>query len=89
MSQSRVITANFSAHPALRASLPGVEGLTPEGFRLTLLSYPQQAWQILGSTNLNNWDLLGTVTNTSGEVQFTDPAALGRSYRFYKAAPAP
>jgi hypothetical protein len=89
MSQSRVITANFSSHPALRASLPGVEGLTPEGFRLTLLSGPQQAWQILGSTNLNTWDLLGTVTNTSGEVQFIDPAALGRSYRFYKAAPAP
>jgi hypothetical protein len=89
MSQSRVITANFSGHPSLRVSLPGLEGLIPEGFRFTLLSAPQTSWQILGSTNLNNWDLLGTVTNTSGTVQFTDPTALGRSARFYRALLSP
>jgi len=89
MNQSRVITANFSGRPPLRAMMPGVEGLTSAGFRLTLLSDPQLIWQILGSTNFATWEVLGTVTNTEGEVQFTDPGALSRPYRFYRAAPGP
>ena len=89
MNQSRVITANFSGRPTLRVSVPGLEGLTPAGFRLTLLSDPQLIWQILGSTNFTTWEVLGTVTNTEGQVQFTDPGALIRPRRFYRAAPGP
>jgi hypothetical protein len=89
MSQSKVITANFSSHPALRVSQAGLEGLTADGFRFTLLSDPQMIWQILGSSNLSPWQYLGTVTNVEGQVQFTDPGAVSLPNRFYKAAPGP
>ena len=64
---------------------PGIEGLGPSGFRFTMVSDSPLAWQILGSDDLRTWDPLGDVTNTTGEVQFTDPAALGRAQRFYRA----
>ena len=87
MTQSKVITANFTSRPFLRANRTGVEGFTPEGFRLTLVSDPQSAYQILASTNLNAWDGLGTITNFFGEVQFTDTNAFNFRSRFYKASP--
>ena len=85
MNVSKVITANFSDRPFLRASRPGVEGLTAQGFRFTLVSDLQLVWQIFGTTNLSTWDNLGRVTNSTGEVQFTDPGALSRPQRYYKA----
>ena len=87
MTQSKVITANFTSRPFLRANRTGLEGFTPEGFRLTLVSDPQSAYQILASTNLSTWIGLGTVTNFYGEVQFTDTNAFNFRSRFYKAAP--
>lgn len=71
--------------PVLRVSGPG-DGLTPQGFRFTLVSQPNTVWQIFGTTNLSSWTSLGTVTNLSGEVQFTDPGATGKNASFYKAA---
>ena len=87
MTQSRVITAHFTSRPFLRADRPGVEGLTPDGFRLTVVSDPQSVHQILASTNLNAWMGVGIVTNNFGEVQFTDTNAAGFPSRFYQAAP--
>jgi hypothetical protein len=87
MAQSRVITANFSSQPRLRVDRPGVEGLTPAGFRFTVVSDPQSAHEIRASTNLSAWVGLGRVTNDFGEVQFTDTNAAGSSRRFYQAAP--
>jgi hypothetical protein len=89
LTQSKVITANFALRPVLRTGTPGLEGLTPSGFRFSILSDPQLAWQVFVSTNLSTWDSLGTVTNTSGQTLFTDPAALGLKTRFYKVAPWP
>jgi len=87
MAQSRVITANFSSRPWLRVDRPGVEGFTPAGFRLTLVSDPQTAHEIRASSNLSHWTGLGRVTNDFGEVQFTDTNALNAPARFYQAAP--
>jgi len=87
MTQSKVITANFTSRPFLRANRAGIEGFTPEGFRLTLVSDPPSAYQILASTNLNAWEGLGKVTNFFGEVQFTDTNAFNFRSRFYKASP--
>ncbi len=84
MSQSRVVIANFTSRPQLRA-----ERLGPGGFRLTLLTPPSNIWQVLGSSNLGSWVLLGTVTNLQGEVQFLDPDATALSSRFYKALLVP
>jgi hypothetical protein len=89
MSQSRVITANFSDRSRLRADRPGLEGLTPEGFRFTILSDPGLAWQVFGSSNLSTWTPLGTVTNSFGEVQFLDTSAGASGSRFYKAVSTP
>ncbi len=87
MTQSKVITANFTSEPLLRVDRAGLEGLTPAGFRLTVVSDPPSVHQILGSTNLSLWEFLGTVTNNFGEAQFTDGGATNRPFRFYKAAP--
>ena len=87
MAQSRVITANFSSRPVLRVDRPGVEGWTPEGFRLTVMNDPQSVHEIRASTNLNAWTGIGRVTNDFGEVQFTDTNAPSWPARFYQAAP--
>ncbi|HEU0037901.1 MAG TPA: hypothetical protein VFR76_01380 [Verrucomicrobiae bacterium] len=71
MSQSRVITANFTNWPVLVANQ---QSFIPEGFRFSLLSGPGLTYQVQGSTNLSSWVNLGTVTNATGETQFTDPA---------------
>jgi len=87
MTQRKLITANFSSRPLLSLSKPGVDGLSPAGFRFTVVSDFPQVWQIFGSTNLSAWDFLGKVTNSTGEVQFLDSGALSLSSRFYKATP--
>ncbi|MDB6112392.1 MAG: exported protein of unknown function [Pedosphaera sp.] len=89
MNQNRVINANFTSRPGLRVDRPGLEGFTPEGFRLTLVSDPMSHYEIMSSTNLSTWTSLGVVTNTSGEVQITDPAAAQSRAGFYKAILAP
>jgi hypothetical protein len=52
----------------------------------TISSYPGLAFNILGSadatTPLTSWTSLATVTNTTGQTNFTD-SATGRSQRFY------
>jgi hypothetical protein len=89
MTQSRVVTAHFTSQPVLRVNQAGLEGMTADGFRITVLGDPQLSWQIQGSTNLSGWVNLGTVTNSFGEVQFTDPAADNFPSRSYRAAPSP
>lgn len=87
MTQSKLIQANFTGQPALRANRGGAEGLTPNGFRLTVVGDPPCVYQILGSTNLTAWQPLGAVTNEIGEVQFTDTNAAAFRARFYKVSP--
>jgi hypothetical protein len=83
MTQSRVVIANFSA-PGLFVYPDAGDGLSSNGFRFTLISLPQ-AWQIYGSTNLNTWQLLETITNSQGHFQFSDPTATNYPSRYYKA----
>ena len=84
MDNSKIITANFTKRPKLKVGTP-LEGLVEKGFRLTLNGEFGTAHSILGSTNLLNWSFVGTVTNTYGEVQLTDPVATNLLYRFYRA----
>jgi probable HAF family extracellular repeat protein len=85
MNSNQVITANFTERPTLRVSTP-LEGFGEDGYRLTLTGEFGGLYEILGSTNLVDWILAGTVTNTYGTVQFTDPAATNLPARFYRAA---
>jgi hypothetical protein len=89
LSQSLTITGNFTSHAFLRTDRRGLEGLTPDGFRFTLVSDAPSVWQILGSTNLSFWESLGAITNSLGEVQFTDPGSAGRAERLYRGVQQP
>jgi hypothetical protein len=88
MAQSKVITANFSSRPVLVINRTFGDGFGGGGFRFSLVGDSGQAFQILASTNLNDWQILGTLTNTFGEAQFTDPGALSNRSTFYRVAPA-
>lgn len=59
-------------------------GFSTEGFVLAISAPPGSAWTILTSTDFVHWQQIGSVTNTSPEVQFTDTAATGLTSRFYK-----
>ena len=86
MTQSRVISANFTNWPVLIVS---GQSLTPQGFQFKLVSGPGLAYEVQSSSNLSAWSSLGPVTNVSGEMLFLDPAATNNSRRFYKATPWP
>jgi hypothetical protein len=86
MTQSRIITANFTNWPVLVANQ---QSFTPQGFRFSLLSGTGLTYQVQGSTNLFSWANLGVVTNTTGEAQFTDPAGTNLPLRFYRATSFP
>jgi hypothetical protein len=85
MSQSKLITANFTKRPSLRVGTP-LEGLVEDGFRLTLIGEFGTNYALLGSTNLADWSQVETVTNTYGTVQFTDAAATNNPASLYRAA---
>jgi hypothetical protein len=88
MNQSRTITANFTRRPLLLVS-SNLEGMKPEGFRLTLSGQYGDSFNIYASTNLADWPMLGTVTSSWGRVQFTDRDAGNFPRRFYRAVSAP
>jgi len=84
MDQSEMITANFTKSSTL--STPAdLAGFTPTGFRVFVTGGFGAAYQILSSTNLTDWSLVGEVTNSFGTFQFTDPAATNLPACFYRA----
>jgi len=83
LNQSTVINAAFSGGTAQLTATKA--GQTSGGFTLTLISDPGSVYQIQVSTNLSSWQSLGTVTNISGQVQFTDTGAVNSKARFYRA----
>jgi hypothetical protein len=83
MDQSKVINASFTKRPILRVGTP-LEGLTEDGFRLTVLGEFGTPYTVLGSTNFADWITAGTVTNIYGTVQLTDLGATNLPFRFYK-----
>ena len=88
MTQSKVVNANFTGSASVQLDRAKGDGLTSAGFRFSILSDPQLAWRVRGSSNLTSWQSLGTVTNSSTEVQFTDPEALNSARRFYQVLPS-
>ena len=84
MTSNMVITASFTKRPSLEVGTP-LGGLVEDGFRLTLTGEFGAAYAIRGSTNLTDWTAVGTVTNTYGTTQLTDPTAINLPRRFYRA----
>ncbi len=58
------------------------------GFQLNLSGDPGCAVELFASTNLIDWVLLTTVTNTTGHVAIVDPSTNG-AQRFYRAEQLP
>jgi len=83
LSQSAIITANFTGGTAQLTASRAAQ--TSGGFTLTLISDPGSVYQIQVSTNLSSWQSLGTVTNVTGQAQFTDAGAANSKARFYRA----
>ncbi|MEK7678129.1 MAG: PQQ-binding-like beta-propeller repeat protein [Verrucomicrobiota bacterium] len=74
--------------PSASSSAPGfgaLELLPKIGFQITLPGIPGEVYVIEASTNLAKWLPVATLTNTSGSLLFTDPAATNLSRRFYRA----
>jgi hypothetical protein len=87
MTGDEVIVANFSDSPMLLMGREAVEGHTPRGFRITVVSDPPAVHSVYGSTNLSHWAFLGTVTNETLEAQFLDVTATNAPMKFYKIIP--
>ncbi|MEY2411189.1 MAG: large repetitive protein [Verrucomicrobiota bacterium] len=88
MTQSKVITANFTKRPRLEAVLCGSVG-NGEEFQLLLTGNIGDSYGLEATTSLStgamDWIRLGTVTNTFWIQQFNDPLGTNGNRRFYRA----
>lgn len=59
--------------------------MTPSGFRIQLNGLTSSQCVIYASTNLADWTPIATNSPAGGIVDFTDPGAINRTFRYYKA----
>jgi Leucine-rich repeat (LRR) protein len=59
--------------------------LSPGSIRLVLHSPANLPFRLLSSTNLKDWTILASITNTLGTVQFTNSLSSSSTRRFYRA----
>lgn len=52
--------------------------------RFTVLGFPGHTYHIQTSTNLTDWQTIGTINNVTGTAEYTDPAAPNHSRCFYR-----
>jgi hypothetical protein len=53
------------------------------GFQFTVVAAPGYTYNILSTTNLQDWSLLGTTNPSGGTFDFVDPTAASRPQRYY------
>lgn len=83
MNQSRYVTANFSKNPRLAIqSSPGA--IASEGFQVVLTGAFGEVYSLQSSSNLLDWSLIATLTNSYGTVQFTDPFHTNSNRQFHR-----
>jgi hypothetical protein len=88
LTQSKVITANFTQRPRLSLG-PCLGGWRVEGFQLTLTGEMGGRYRIEQSSGLMNWNTLESFTNTYGIWQIMDTTATNEATRFYRAVEEP
>ena len=77
-----IITTNSPPPPAPKFSRMW---LGPSGdAHIDISGSPGRVYNVFGSTNLIDWELLSVVTNLNGIVPFVDPAATNHNQRFYR-----
>lgn len=84
VSSNKIIYANFTKRPSLTATAsPNI--LFTEGIKLVVTGDPGDEYQMEASTNLTQWSVLTTLTNTYGTSEFTHTAATNAPRFFYRA----
>ncbi len=84
MTQSKVITANFSARPSLDYHAP-LNGLFDQGFRFGVNGEFATRYRIERLTPALIWEPLGWLTNSHGFSQFLDAGATNQPAGNYRA----
>ena len=85
--------ANFNQKPihgvaeVVRRRIAGLSQNGSGQFELQISGSPGDACRILASTNLVHWEVIGTVTNLNGTMQFQDTEPIDFSQRFYRLLP--
>jgi hypothetical protein len=83
-------TSTFDNVQVVQGGMPAVTLIVPQlsksgVFSMMLTGAPVHSYEIQGSTNLTNWAVLNTLTNSSGQVQFMETNSASLRYRFYRA----
>lgn len=84
VTSNRIIYANFTKRPVLAAN-PSSTALFNEGARILISGDPGDVYQLESSTNLVQWPVLTTSTNTFGTAEFIHTAATNAPKMFYRA----
>jgi hypothetical protein len=88
MSQSKVITANFTQKARLTVD-ECFGQIGAQGFQILLNGQLGAVFRIDGSEDLVHWRPLATLSNAFGTVQFNDPFVTNITHRFYRASWVP
>ena len=76
--------------PGLTAAMPTVSdwsGLGTNGFRFVVTAAPGQILTVYASSDMLNWELLGSFSNPTGRFQAIDTAAGTSQTRYYQVVP--
>jgi uncharacterized repeat protein (TIGR03803 family) len=74
----------YLLNPAVsRLAITGATVLPDNTVKLTTTATPNTVFRVLGSTDLQNWQTLATLTNFTGTLPFIDASATNYSARFY------
>ncbi len=82
----RVITRQCCTNAPALLRIESVQRPAPDQVQLTVSGPLNSPITLLRSDDLSQWTVLGTVTNLTGTVQFTDTTAAGTPQRFYRAS---
>jgi len=85
--QNKVITANFTKRPRLKAF--GFNRPESQTFQVLLIGQFEGVYLIEVSNDLSQWQPWRTVTNSLGTTQVTDGSATNMFPRFYRASEVP
>jgi len=88
---NRIVRLNGSANVPITTMFSGQPAQSTPGGSVTLTfsGEPGRVYTIEGSTNLINWSVITTVTNSFGTIPVLDPNALGLRHRFYRIIQLP
>jgi len=83
---NRIVRLNGSSSAAIPTVLSALPVVTSAGgpVTVTFSGEPGRVYNIEASTNLVNWTVITTVTNSIGTIPVLDPNALGLQRRFYR-----